>query len=136
MATGEIEKQIIKTRIADLEIYNPNTPFDYRLSLSLETNWEGEPHHLVPAAENKQDRQKDRMTYRHMYDQIDLTQITYPGSNKKEHELEVEINTGQIQHELEMLRDKQPSNYEDLVRVFINDVRQLCREGNNVGRPI
>ena len=126
---GKLQDQIIKIRIADLEVYNPNTPFDYRISLSLEIDWDGEDSHLIKRGENDQDRQKDRISYRHMYDQMDLTQVSYSGSSKKEHELEVEIYDGQIEHELDLLRNRQESNYEDLIRTFINDVRLLCRAG-------
>src|SRR5882757_7218097 len=44
--TGHLKAQIIKTRIADLEVYNPNTDFDYRISISIESPWEGDPNWL------------------------------------------------------------------------------------------
>ena len=126
--TGALGKQIIKLRIADLEVYNPRSHFDYRVSLSLEVPWDGEPDHLVPPRDNDRDRKKDRISYRHMTNQVDLTQITYYGSSKKEHELEVEISPGSIETELALLVDRQENNYEALVSSFINNVRLLCRE--------
>jgi mRNA capping enzyme, beta chain len=128
-ADGTLKQQIVKTRIADLEVYNPNTVFDYRISLSLETKWNGEPHHLSGATDAGHDRQKDRLSYRHMFNQIDLTQITYPGSTRKEHELEVEIGELKIKQELELLRNRQESTYEDLIKTFVDNVRILCRNG-------
>ena len=122
-----LDKQIIKLRIADLEVYNPSSMFDYRVSLSLEVPWDGEPHHLAPPRETDRDRMKDRISYRHMSNQVDLTQITYHGSAKKEHELEVEISPGSIEQEFALLRARKENNYEDLVGTFINNVRVLCR---------
>lgn len=125
--TQEMKEQIIKSRIADLEVYNPSTPFDYRISLSLEAPWHGDSSHLVAAPNNDRDRQKDRLSYRHMYNQIDLTQISYPQSAKKEHELEVEIAHDRLRHEFQLLRNREDSNFEDLITSFINNVRILCR---------
>jgi len=129
MGPEGLTKQIIKIRIADLEVYNPSTAFDYRISLSLEAEITPEPQHLFAAQANDHDRQKDRISYRHMYNQIDLTQISYPGSPRKEHELEVEIAPKRLKHEFALLRNRQPSNYEELILSFINNVRILCRAG-------
>ena len=126
---GTLKEQIIKTRIADLEVYNPNTAFDYRISLSLETAVVLEPQHLVAAKEHDRDRQKDRLSYRHFYNQIDLTQVSYPGAMEKEHELEVEIAELMIERELDKLNNRQESSYEELITSFLNNVRLLCRAG-------
>lgn len=127
--TGALKAQIIKSRIADLDIYNPSADFDYRLSISIESPWEGESHWLSEMTDGGRDRNKDRMSYRHMAYQIDLTQVSYTNSSQLEHELEVEISTEQIRLELENLRANRPSKYEDLVRGFIDNVRILCRKG-------
>jgi hypothetical protein len=124
----EMKEAIIKTRIADLEVFNPQCPFDYRVSLSLEAPWHGEPSHLVVDPSNDRDRQKDRISYRHMYNQIDLTQISYPSSNQKEHELEVEISHDRLRIELGRLREREQSHFEDLITSFINNVRILSRQ--------
>lgn len=126
---GSVKAQIIKTRIADLEVYNPNSDFDYRISISIESPWDGEPSWLTEMTDGGRDRKKDRMSYRHMAYQIDLTQVSYPHSSEKEHELEVEISTEQIRIQLGNLKAGQPSRYEDLVRGFLDNVRILCRQG-------
>ncbi|EHY52114.1 hypothetical protein ABEF92_003629 [Exophiala dermatitidis] len=127
--TGRVKAQIIKSRIADIDIYNPNSDFDYRISISIESPWEGEPHWLSEMTDGGRDRKKDRMSYRHMAYQIDLTQVSYPNRPEKEHELEVEISTEQIRIQLANLREGRPSRYEDLVRGFLDNVRILCRTG-------
>lgn len=76
--TGEQLAQIIKIRIADLDVYSPRTAFDWRLSVNLEMAYDGDTNALVEIVENGRSskRSKDRMTYRHLAYQIDLTQVT------------------------------------------------------------
>ncbi len=126
--TGALFKQIIKLRIGDLEVYNPVSLFDYRISLSLEVPWHGEPQHLIQPNGEGRDRKKDRISYRHMSNQVDLTQITYYDSARKEHELEVEISPGAIEKQFALLRAQRENNYEELIGTFINNVRLLCRQ--------
>jgi hypothetical protein len=127
---NRVKAQIIKSRIADLEIYNPGSDFDYRISISIESPWQGESQWLTEMTEGGRDRKKDRMSYRHLAYQIDLTQVSYPHMpDKLEHELEVEISTEQIRIQLENLLAGKPSRYEELVRGFIDNVRILCRQG-------
>lgn len=132
--TGQTKAQIIKSRIADLEIYNPRTDFDCRVSISIESAWEGNPNWLVPMRDGNEGRHKDRMSYRHMAYQVDLTQVSHEGQASMAHELEVEISTEQIRREIDNLQNGRPSKYEDLVRGLIDNVRLLCRKGT-VGGP-
>ncbi|KIW94527.1 uncharacterized protein Z519_04503 [Cladophialophora bantiana CBS 173.52] len=127
--TNTVKAQIIKSRIADLEVYNPRADFDYRISISIESPWEGDPHWLTEMTEGGRDRKKDRMSYRHLAYQIDLTQVSYPNTTVKEHELEVEISTDQIRIELANLKAGESNRYEKLVGGFVDNVRILCREG-------
>lgn len=60
-------------------MYSPRTPFDWRVSVNLEMAFEGDMRDLVEVQEGHRrakDRNKDRMTYRHLAYQIDLTQVT------------------------------------------------------------
>jgi len=129
LKTNSIKAQIIKSRIADLEIYNPGSDFDYRISISIESPWHGELAWLEPLTDGGRERNKDRMSYRHMAYQIDLTQVSYSTRPDKEHELEVEISTEQVRKELENLRMQRESWYANLVRGFLDNVRILCRKG-------
>ncbi|RMZ88668.1 hypothetical protein DV736_g4095, partial [Chaetothyriales sp. CBS 134916] len=145
--TGEQVACIIKTRIADLEVFCPNCAFDYRISVNVEANWKGNPAHLIPVTSDTragggrlEDRAKDRVSYRHLAYQIDLTQISHSNSDRKEHELEVEISVDEMRREIDKLLRTQRGEaagdggerYERLVRGFINNVRVLCREGSRV----
>lgn len=77
--TGKEMAKIIKVRISDIEVYSPQTPFDWRVSVSLEVNWDGDLRELVESTEGKNgkrpDRNKDRVSYKHSHYQIDLTQV-------------------------------------------------------------
>lgn len=128
--TGQLKAQIIKSRIADMEIYNPNTDFDCRISISIESPWEGNLEWLVPMSDGFEGRHKDRMSYRHMAYQIDLTQVSHDNQPNMEHELEVEISTEQVRRELDNLQNGRESKYEDLVRGLLDNVRLLCRKGS------
>jgi hypothetical protein len=129
--TNQVKATIIKSRIVDLEVYNPRCEFDYRISISVESPWEGNPKWLENADDNKQDRRKDRISYRHRAYQVDLTQVKYENvAAKLEHELEVEISTDVIRMEIDKAKSGQADGYMDLVRGFVDNVRILCREGS------
>ena len=128
--TGEVTACIIKSRIADLEVYNPGYAFDYRISINLEAPWRGSVQQLTPVQDpGARDRSKDRVSYRHLAYQIDLTQISHAGSEHKDHELEVEISVEATKREIDNLIAHRDSKYEQLVHGFINNVRILCRRG-------
>ena len=77
--TGKVLAKIVKVRIADLDIYSPRTAFDWRVSINLEMNFDGDMNDLVePQARSgrRAERNKDRMSYKHLAYQIDLTQVT------------------------------------------------------------
>lgn len=152
-ATGEMKAQIVKTRVSDLEVFNPNSAFDYRISISLETPWNGEASELMPdeggprgggAGAGANDRQKDRVSYKHHDYQIDLTQIEHSsgagatvvnGTNRRaEHEAEIEIMNHSILPALEEAREGRGERLEGLLDGFVDNVRILChRAGVVVG---
>lgn len=77
--TGKELAKIIKARVADIDIYSPRTLFDWRISVNVEMDYKGEMTDLVEpqTRDGKQaDRNKDRMSYKHLAYQIDLTQVT------------------------------------------------------------
>lgn len=71
--------RIVKARVADLDVYSPCTPFDWRVSVNIEMNFEGDLKLMTepsPMDGKRPERNKDRMSYRHLAYQIDLTQVT------------------------------------------------------------
>ncbi|KAL8857951.1 MAG: hypothetical protein Q9178_005570 [Gyalolechia marmorata] len=126
--------KIIKIRVSDREIHSPKTPFDWRVSVNLEMNYDGDMRGLVETTEGKDrrkpDRNKDRVSYKHGPYQIDLTQvkpteIAYQG--EKEHELEIEVSSAAIRQQTNLVLHHQPNRYEDLVQGFVDNVRTLAR---------
>ncbi|KAI1372366.1 mRNA triphosphatase CET1 [Hypoxylon crocopeplum] len=140
--TGNILAKIVKARIADLNIHFPHLPLDCRISINLEWDWDGPVEEIersqIPNKERPPDRIKDRLSYKHGFYQIDLTQVTQghqlsgPGSQphhgaSKEHELEVELEARPLIEHGRMLIQGEPNKYEDLVDGLVNNVRLLAR---------
>jgi hypothetical protein len=76
---GQVIAKIIKARVADLDLFMPMCPFDCRISVNLEMDWDGTVEELQREAltpESSQDRKKDRLSYSQTHYQIDLTQVT------------------------------------------------------------
>lgn len=76
--TNQLLGTIIKARVADLDIYNPQSPMDCRISINLEMPYEGDLEELKSIATDSRipDRNKDRLSYTQSHYQIDLTQVT------------------------------------------------------------
>ncbi|KAI1463254.1 mRNA triphosphatase CET1 [Daldinia caldariorum] len=137
--------KIVKARIADLNIHFPHLPLDCRISINLEWNWDGSAEEIErgqnPNKERPPDRIKDRLSYKHGFYQIDLTQVKQgpanansggqpgqaPVGSAKEHELEVELDARSLIEHGRMLMQRKPNRYEDLVDGLVNNVRVLAR---------
>ncbi|KAL8946531.1 MAG: hypothetical protein Q9222_007083 [Ikaeria aurantiellina] len=132
---NQVTAKIIKVRVSDIEVYSPQTLFDWRVSVSLELNYEGDLRDLVESSEGgknskRPDRNKDRVSYRHSHYQIDLTQVkpAEPTSkNDKEHELEIEIAPAAVREQGLLVKQGLPNKYEDLIKGFVDNVRVLAR---------
>ncbi|KAI9816007.1 MAG: mRNA-capping enzyme subunit beta [Pycnora praestabilis] len=152
--TNETLAKIIKARVADLDVFSPMTNFDWRISVNLEMSYDGEVDSIPESNDRSRgaDRNKDRMTYRHLAYQIDLTQVTpsdvshaaptalhkkanadqFQSASKtdKEHELEVEVSSAEVRKQGLLVQRGEVSQYEDLVRGFVDNVRTLARAGS------
>ncbi|KAL8756587.1 MAG: hypothetical protein Q9184_004455 [Pyrenodesmia sp. 2 TL-2023] len=133
--TGSVTAKIIKVRISNIEIHCPQTAFDWRLSVNLEVNWDGDLKELVESTEGingrSPDRKKDRMSYKHSHYQIDLTQVKLGDIGpkaEKEHELEVELSSAAVREQGQLVLQQKPNNYEGLVKGFVDNVRLLVRQ--------
>lgn len=76
--TGKEIARIIKVRVADLDVYSPCTAFDWRVSVNIEMNIDGDSRaSIAPSSMDgkRPERNKDRMSYKHLAYQIDLTQV-------------------------------------------------------------
>ncbi|KAI9662665.1 MAG: mRNA-capping enzyme subunit beta [Alyxoria varia] len=125
--TGEVTAQIIKHRLKDLHVYCPRSIFDYRVSVSLELNWDGDASSL-PRDTEAPDRIKNRMSYNLAFCQIDLTQVTNAErADSKSHELEVEVSSSEVKRQGKLAATAAENQYQPLVKGFIDNVRALSR---------
>lgn len=143
--TGDVLGKIIKARVADLHIYMPHLPLDCRLSINLEWEWDGDveeiTHNQIPNKERLPDRNKDRLSYKHGFYQVDLTQVTQqelpsqtnslavtkPVSTGKEHELEIELDAAAVLDHCNRARQGLPHKYPELVDGLLDNIRVLAR---------
>lgn len=130
--TGKILAKIVKARIKDLHVYSPGGDLDWRVSVSFEMNWDGDVERLIASQAEEghhnrhPERNKDRMSYRHLAYQIDLTQVKpgNAGPDSATHELEVEVSSAEVKR----LALEKPNQYEELIRGFVDNVRILARQ--------
>ncbi|MCJ1225316.1 mRNA-capping enzyme subunit beta [Toensbergia leucococca] len=130
--TGKVLAKIVKARVTDVDVYSPRTPFDWRVSVNLEMDWDGDMKDLVESknGQKRADRNKDRVSYRHQSYQIDLTQVTPSDTSskpEKEHELEVEVSSSEVRKQGLLFKNNQANRYNDLIRGFVDNVRTLAR---------
>jgi polynucleotide 5'-triphosphatase len=130
--TNEVIRSLIKMRVQNLDISSPATEWDYRIGINLEVTYPGPTDHLVPAAEQGQSaesmkRQKDRMSYSWLgaY-QIDLTQVIQ--GPVKNHELELELDSGVLLDQADRARRKEPNSFEQLINGMMTNLRVLSRQ--------
>ncbi|KAK7961699.1 mRNA-capping enzyme subunit beta [Apiospora aurea] len=132
--TGEVLAKIVKARVGDLNLYLPQCPVDCRISINLEWEWDGPPEEIMsnqmPHREKQPDREKDRLSYKHGFFQVDLTQVKRQLAGRgpeKEHELEVELDAGILLDHGRFLESQGESKYQDIVEMLVNNVRALAR---------
>ncbi|KAJ5632455.1 hypothetical protein N7490_008794 [Penicillium lividum] len=132
--TGEVLAKIVKCRVADIDVCSPRTTVDWRVSVNLEMEYEGD-HRNLPLVDTSKggrgERNKDRMSYRHLAYQVDLTQVAKAEPSTKnefEHELEVEVSGAEIRRQGQLAMNGDPTNqYEELVKGFVDNIRVLAR---------
>ncbi|KAJ7284069.1 CYTH-like domain-containing protein [Mycena rebaudengoi] len=133
--TGKVIECMRKTRLADLNIYSPKYPADWRISVNLEvpvTHPVGTPTHT---------RKKDRLSYSHEEFSIDLTQVTASASPNSPaellHELEIEIARPALLLATAAKRgdpnapELERCAFDELIRAFVNNARILVRNSSD-----
>lgn len=126
--SGEVLAKIIKARIRDLHVYSPRHEFDWRVSVNVELNWDGDLQSLLQTSSADHARNKDRVSYRHLCYQIDLTQVkaTNVGAQLT-HELEVELSSTEVRRQGKLAQTGQANHYLELIKGFADNVRVLAR---------
>ncbi|KAI5305518.1 stearoyl-CoA 9-desaturase [Ascosphaera pollenicola] len=136
--TGNVIAKIVKCRVADLDVYSPGTALDWRLSVNIEMDYEGDIQGLVPLGEggdpnSRVERIKDRVSYMHMFSRIDLTQVedpkTQPGLPPRLiHEVEVEISTAEVRRQGQKVIAHTGNQYGELIKAYVDNIRILTRK--------
>ncbi|KAF8510067.1 CYTH-like domain-containing protein [Hysterangium stoloniferum] len=128
-STKRVVQCIKKVRLGDINVYSPKRHVDWRVSVNLEIP---SPH---PTGSPIYSRHKDRMSYSHQYCNIDLTQVRHIIKNDTEilHELELEFNQTAMPVLLSAAsrRDASDSEFDELIRIFVNNARILARNASN-----
>ncbi|TKA81193.1 hypothetical protein B0A55_02637 [Friedmanniomyces simplex] len=137
LATGEVEARIVKTKMADLHIYNPAGDYDCRISLNLEANM-NHPHlasytdlsdDWAPGERGSPDRSKDRMSYKHLVYRIDLTMVSVSKALPPKFELELEVEGQVLREQMGRMREGEKENaFADVVGGFLDNATFLMRQ--------
>ncbi|KAJ1659118.1 mRNA-capping enzyme subunit beta [Dispira simplex] len=118
-----------KRRIADLDIYCPNSHLDFRVTVNEERPAQKPTH-----GELKRERYKDRLSYLHDGWKFDLTKVEVPNATNAaldhsnvtyELELEFENTNRFLEERRKMLRGDGPHQYYDIVETFLNNINLL-----------
>ncbi|KAH6576451.1 hypothetical protein BASA50_006735 [Batrachochytrium salamandrivorans] len=125
---------ISKVNVANLEVFMPSSPLDYRVSVNIEKHIDV----INPLKSPDFSRFKDRLSYTLSPFQVDLTQVKRavegPHNSVKQigedmHELEVEFNRpDKLIAEMERESRRQPNAYLDLVHALLTNVRLLIKK--------
>lgn len=126
--------KIVKIRLADLDILSPSADFDCRISINIEVDLLNRPDIdptliIEPPEREKEpqsERQKDRVSYRHLAYSVDLTQVILQ-SGEKSHELEIEVDAVKLREHAVRAAENQPNAYAELVEGLINNVLLLAK---------
>ncbi|KAJ1955658.1 mRNA-capping enzyme subunit beta [Dispira parvispora] len=119
-----------KRRIADLDIYCPNSHLDFRITVNEERPAQKPTH-----GELKRERHKDRLSYLHDGWKFDLTKVDVPKATNTSldhsnvtYELELEFDDTNrfLEERRKMLRgDGGPHQYYAIVETFLNNINLL-----------
>ncbi|KAK5709641.1 hypothetical protein LTR17_019577 [Elasticomyces elasticus] len=134
--TGEVEARIVKTKISDLHIYNPAGDYDCRISLNLEANmnhrhfapFDDLSDEWAPGDKISPPRMKDRMSYKHLVYQIDLTMVTVSKALPPKYELELEVQGQVLREQLRRLIQGGENAFADVVNGFLDNATWLMRQ--------
>lgn len=133
--TGELRARIVKVKLGeDLHIFGAGDPYDVRISMNLEINVDrpGFDPTLMTEEPTEQrrappNRKKDRLSYKHLAYQVDLTRVDREGMPQK-YELELEVDAKVLRDQIAALEHGQPHAYTDVVDGFVSNMLMLMKQ--------
>ena len=134
--TGQVLARIIKVPLGDIHIYNPNEPYDCRISINLEVNLDRpdlNPADLIepPGLDNRPampDRKKDRLSYKHLCYSVDLTKVEVQGLPQPKYELELEVDAQVLRRQMGLQEQGQQNAVADVVGGFLDNCCFLMKQ--------
>lgn len=131
---GAVTGRIVKLQLSQLQIYSPLDSYDVRISMNLEVNLDqpdldtnditDDPTPEKPA---QPERKKDRVSYKHLACQTDLTRVDTPGLGPK-YELELELDANLLRHQQQLLKFGQENGFQAVVEGFMDNLTLLMRQ--------
>lgn len=128
----EVIARIIKVNLGNLHIFNPDAPYDCRISINLEVNLDRpdlNPDTLVlpESGTPLPERKKDRLSYKHLAYSIDLTKVESQGVPPK-FELELEVDANLLREQMRRAMNGQDHAYGEVVSGFLDNATFLMRQ--------
>lgn len=132
--TKQVTARIIKVKLGNLHILNPRADYDLRITVSIECNLmrdglddSGLTEEPEPGKSAQPPRKKDRMSYKHLDYQIDLTRVDTPGLAPK-YELELEVDASALQTEMARIQAGQEDGFVNIVEGFWENAKWLMKQ--------
>lgn len=123
-ATQKLLACVVKRRVVNLDIYCPRSRFDWRLSINLEVS--ADPS-LAGDGPPEFTRQKDRISYRVHFYQIDLTMVKQDNA-RESYELEIEMmEMPNLKDQVARASRGEPSSFRGIMQGFVHSIRTLVQ---------
>lgn len=122
----------MKVNIGHLQLFNPASNYDCRISINLEVNLDRPGLDVASLIVDDQqgrevDRVKDRVSYKHLAYSIDLTRVDRQGLGPT-FELELEVDSNLVRQQMKMIDDGHENAYTDVVSGFLDNATLLMRQ--------
>lgn len=131
---GAITGRIVKLPLSQLQIHSPMDNYDVRISMNLEVNLDQPELETLDITDNptqdrpaQPERKKDRVSYKHLACQTDLTRVDTPGLGPK-YELELELDANVLRHQKMLLGSGQENGFQAVVEGFMDNLTLLMRQ--------
>lgn len=132
--TGAVTARIVKLPLSQLQIHSPHDSYDVRISMNLEVNLDQPDLDTYDITDNptldkpaQPERKKDRVSYKHLAYQTDLTRVDTPGLGPK-YELELELDANKLREQKQLLATRQDNGFQAMVEGFMDNLTLLMRQ--------